>query len=557
MTSPYEKRPWLSLYSMGVPHDLPLPTISAIGQFRDTAQRVPDSPAIYYFDTIISFGKVDQLSNNLAVALQALGVKKGDRVALYLQNVPQFWVAQLAVWKIGAIVVPQNPMYKVTELQYNLNDSGASVLIALESLYETVAKNIVKQTKVNHVITTSEIDFFHNDERPALFSASQKQRYDDTLDLLELCERYNYAPDPDVPVQPEDIAYLTYTSGTTGPPKGAINTHANVAFNAEVYRTWVKLGPGDVVIGAAPLFHITGMIAHLAVAALAGVPVILAYRFDAAEILRLIECWKGSFTVASITAYIALMNHPDIHKRDLSSFRKAYSGGAPIPPAITEQFKATAGVYIHNVYGLTETNSPSHAVPFGADAPVDAESGALSVGVPIPNSIIKIADLDTGEDLPVGQVGEIVTKGPMVVPGYWQKPDETANAIREGWLYTGDVGRMDENGWFYLVDRKKDMIVASGFKVWPREVEDVLYQHEAVKEASVVGVPDPYRGETVKAFIALKDGFEGKVDPKILIDFCKDRLATYKSPRDIEFIQEVPKTATGKFLRRDLRERSK
>jgi long-chain acyl-CoA synthetase len=251
------------------------------------------------------------------------------------------------------------------------------------------------------------------------------------------------------------------------------------------------------------------------------------------------------------------MNSPDIKTRDTSSMKKLLSGGAPVSPSIVENFQAITGSYIHNVYGLTETTSPSHATPVGGRAPVDADSGALAVGLPIPNTICKIVDVATGAELPVGEVGELITKGPQVVAGYWQKPEETANAIRNGYLYTGDVAKMDENGWFYIVDRKKDMIIVAGYKVWPRDVEDVLYQHPGVREAAVVGVPDAYRGETVKAYVSLKSGFEGKVTPEELIEFCKERMANYKYPRQVEILDELPKTTTGKYLRRELRDRSR
>ena len=552
----YETRPWVRLYAEGVPPDLPLPRQSAIDQFRATARRAAARPALYYFDRILSFAELDRLSSALAAALHDLGVGRGDRVALFLQNVPQFWIALLAAWKAGAIAVPLNPMFKQEELAYHLDDSGASVLVALESLYEEVGRAALQRTGVRHVITTSELDFLGREGGapvPGILAGSSKRMPAETLDLVELCRRRDGAPDPGAEPAPEDVALLTYTSGTTGSPKGAMNTHANVAFNAEVYRTWMRLGPGDVVVGAAPLFHITGLIGHLAAAGLAGVPVILAYRFDAGEMLRLIERWRGTFLVAAITAYVALMNHPDFGRRDLSSLRKAYSGGAPIPAAVVERFEAATGAYIHNIYGLTETTSPSHAVPCGVRAPVDPESGALSVGVPVPSTVVKVVDLETGADLPPGEVGEIVIRGPMVVAGYWQKPEETAHAIRDGWLHTGDVGRMDERGWFYVIDRKKDMIIASGFKVWPREVEDVLYRHPAVREAAVIGVPDPYRGETVKAVVSLKPDHAGQVTPQELIEFCRARMAAYKYPRQIEIVPELPKTLTGKILRRALR----
>jgi long-chain acyl-CoA synthetase len=542
-------RPWLAAYASGVPADLPAPTASAIDQFRTTARRTPSAPAIHYFKTTLSFGDLDALSSSLALALSRMDVQHTDRIALYVQNVPQFWIAQLAAWKIGAIVVPLNPMFKAQELEYHLRDSGAVALITHETLYAEIAREVVRGFPGLRVITTSELEFLA--ETPPLLATIERCRPPETWDLLELCARYQDAADPAVAVTPDDIAYLTYTSGTTGRPKGAMNTHANVAYNAEVYRIWMDLNPHDVIVGAAPLFHITGAIAHLAAAALVGAPVILGYRFEAGEVLRLIERWRGSFLMASITVYNALMHHPTLAERDLRSLTKCYSGGAPIAPALVERFERNTGAYIHNLYGLTETTSPSHAVPFGARAPVDEASGALSVGLPIPGAVVKIVD-EQGQEVPPGTVGELWTSGPMVVPGYWQKPEESQRGMGEGWLRTGDIGWMDAAGWFFIVDRKKDMIIASGFKVWPREVEDMLYQHPAVREAAVIGIPDEYRGETVKAYVSLKDGQQASESE--LIAFCRERLAAYKYPRMLEILPELPKTASGKLLRRQLRD---
>jgi len=519
----YEARPWLKHYPGYIQPELTPRFNSGLEQFLETVKAIPGEAAIYYFDRTMNYGELDRASSALAAALKQRGVVHGDRIALYLQNIPQFLIGLYGAWKAGAIVVPCNPMFKQRELEYQLNDSGAKGLICLESLYDTVARDVVDNTRVEFVITTNELDYVDEGPVPALLETSRKQRFDKTLDMLELLAQFDGSGVEFATLTPQDIAFLTYTSGTTGQPKGAMNTHGNVVFNATFYQQWMQLDRHDVVIGVAPFFHITGLIAHLAVAALAGMPIILFYRFDPAEMLRLTEKWRGSFTVAAITVFIALLNHPNVKTRDLSSMKKAYSGGAPVSPAIVENFQKVTGSYIHNVYGLTETTSPSHAVPLGGRAPVDPDSGALSVGVPIPNTVCRVVDVTTGQDLPPGEVGELITKGPEVVPGYWEKPAETAYAIRDSFLFTGDVAKMDEEGWFYLVDRKKDMIIASGYKVWPREVEDVLYQHPAVREAGVVGIPDEYRGETVIAYVALKSGFEGKVTEEDLIEFCKGR----------------------------------
>ncbi|MFH1242015.1 MAG: AMP-binding protein [Pseudomonadota bacterium] len=556
MESVYEKRPWLKNYPEWVPHDLEITPDTAIGDFKGSASRRPEAPAVYYFDHVISYGEIDHASEGLAAAFDDLGLARGDRIVMVVQNVPQFLVATYAAWKVGAIVVPLNPMYKEKELTYFCQDSGAKIFLALDEVASRLDLSFLKKTSIEKVITTSSLDMLLQDgEIPEMLKGVERVRISDALDMLELVESYKARTTKDPGVTPDDVAYLTYTSGTTGPPKGAMNTHGNIAFNARVYRVLQRIDDKDVVLGVAPLFHVTGEVAHLAIAALAGIPVVLYYRFDPGETLRLIERWKVTMTVAAITVYIALMNHPDFRKRDLSTLVKAYSGGAPVSEAIVEQFKASTGLYLYNVYGMTETNSPSHIVPLGKKAPVDPESGALSVGVPVPNCVMKIMDLEDGsKEVPPGEVGEIVDSGPIVIPGYWQKEEETRHAIRDGWLYTGDVGKMDEDGWFYVVDRKKDMIVASGYKVWPRDVEDVIYQHPAVKETAVVGVPDAYRGETVKAFVALKEGIDS-VTPEEIIAFCKARMAAYKYPRQVEIVPEIPKTLTGKFLRRSLREK--
>ena len=306
------------------------------------------------------------------------------------------------------------------------------------------------------------------------------------------------------------------------------------------------------MLGVAPLFHITGLVGHIAISLLSGAPSVLMYRLDPALTLDTLEAEGATFTVGSITVFIGLMNAPNAERAKLATLSKIYSGGAPIPPSTVQAFESAFGHYIHNIYGLTETTSPSHGVPFHAKAPVDPASGALSVGVPIYNTIVRIID-DDGKDLPAGEVGELVTAGPQVVKGYWNKPDESARAFPDGALHTGDVGYMDEAGWFYIVDRKKDQINAGGYKIWPREVEDVLYEHPDVREAAIVGVPDEYRGETVKAFVSMKAN--ASATPEDIIAFVKERIAAYKYPRSVVILDEIPKTVSGKILRRELRTR--
>ena len=542
-------RPWLRSYESGVLGEIAPSFSNALEMFTAAVASGAGRPFIHYFGSTITFEVADSLSDGLARGLRELGIRRGERVAVFVQNIPQFVLAQIATWKLGAIFVPVNPMLKRRELEFALNDSGAAVLIALETLYRDVAAAVLPGTSVRVVVTTSELDLLDGPV-PALLADIPRCRPRETCDLLELARAHAGPGLGSVGLGPDDVAFLTYTSGTTGPPKGAMNTHGNVVFNAHAYRDWVHLGEDDVVLGVAPLFHITGLIAHIAVAMLVPMPLVLFYRLDVETLVDMVERYRATFTVASITAFIALMNHPTAREHDLSSFAKLYSGGAPIPPATVAAYEERFGTYIHSVYGLTETTSPSHMVPFGRRAPVDPSSGAPAIGLPIFNTLSTIVGEDRRE-LAAGEVGEIAITGPQVVPGYWEKPDDTRQTMPEGVLYTGDVGFMDEEGWFYVVDRKKDLINAAGYKIWPREVEDALYGHPAVREAAVVGIPDDYRGETVKAFISLKAG--QNADESELIEFCKERMAAYKYPRQIEIVDELPKTPTGKILRRELR----
>ncbi|MCW2612883.1 MAG: AMP-dependent Acyl-CoA synthetase and ligase [Cryptosporangiaceae bacterium] len=547
--SGYDERPWLARYREGQPSDFMPDHGNGLSMYRASVEAAPHAPALHYFDGTLTFAELDSASDAFATALLDRGFTAGERVALYLQNVPQFVIALVGAWKAGGIAVLINPMSRQRELTYQLGDSGATVLVCLESLYGSVAREV--ESNVRLVVTTSELEYQTRHD-PRLFGGVGRERHEGTEDLAELLAAHAGRRPPAVAPAPDDIAFLTYTSGTTGTPKGAMNTHGNVAFTAQVYRDWMSLGPSDVVLGVAPLFHITGAIGHVAVALLTGIPLVLAYRFDPGVLLDVLRDRRPTFTVGAITAFIALLHAPGAVRDDWSSLRVVYSGGAPISPSTAASFLAATGVYIHNIYGLTETTSPSHAVPLGTEAPVDPRSGALSVGVPVPGTVVRIIGED-GADLPPGEVGEIVTSGPQVVAGYWGKPEETAHAIPAGRLHTGDVGFMDSEGWFYIVDRKKDLINASGYKVWPREVEDVLYEHAAVREAAVVGVPDPYRGETVKAFVSLRPGAEAS--PAELIAFARERMAAYKYPRSVVIVEELPKTVTGKILRRELRTR--
>lgn len=550
----YDERPWLRLYPPGRDPELAVEHADALSMWRAKAAIAADEPCIHAFEQTWTWAQIDAFSDALAVELAASGVGHGDRVAVYLQNDVEWPITILATWKLGAIVVPVNPMLQQRELLHMLTDSGASALVCLDSLYLDVARHVVADSDVRTVVVDHPGDWM--EVVPPLVERNVGPRREvEGLPRLHdvVGARLGQRP-PQVTLDGSHPAFLTYTSGTTGPSKGAINTHGNVAYNGQMIRDWLELGERDVVFAVAPLFHITGLIMHIATSWSAARPMVIFHRFDADVALEMIERWRATYMIGAITVYIALLERLEAAGRDFSSLRHVISGGAPVSASIVERFEQLTGLHVHSCYGLTETSAPSHLPLADRHAPIDPVSGTPAVGLPVPGVRCRVLDLDTGEEIPPGEVGEIAIAGPMVVPGYWGLPEETEASIPGGELRTGDVGFMDAEGWFYVVDRKKDQINAGGYKIWPREVEDVLYEHPAVREASVVGVPDPYRGETVKAYVALVDGTAASPDE--LIAFCRERMAAYKYPREVEILDALPRTLTGKFLRRELRVRA-
>ncbi|MFD6230946.1 class I adenylate-forming enzyme family protein [Streptomyces sp. NPDC060232] len=572
--SAYAARPWIGLLSPAQRAPVePPPTV--LHAFREAAARAPERTALAYFDGRIGYAEADALSDSVAAHLAAHGVRRGDRVAVMLQNTPHFVLSVLGAWKAGAVVVPLNPMYKAGEVAHVLRDSGAAALVCDGRAWTAYLRHAVRGSAVRSVLTASDRDFQTRDD-PRIFEPGphapapvppslphqQARPADDgagpagaarphTADLATVAVRGHRAPDgPDLTAA--DTALISYTSGTSGTPKGAMNPHGALTYNAVRQVTSHPVPEGAGYFALAPLFHITGMVCELAACFVNAGTLVLAHRFDAGAVLDAFLEHRPAYTVGPATAFMALAAHPAVTPDHFASFQVISSGGAPLPPALVERLRAAFGFYLRNGYGLTECTAPCATVPVHLEAPVDPASGTLSVGLPGADTVVRILD-EHGAELPIGHTGEIAVRGPQVVPGYWGLPAETAEAFPDGELRTGDVGFMDPDGWLYVVDRKKDMINASGFKVWPREVEDVLYTHPAVREAAVVGVPDPYRGESVKAYVSLRPG--SSAEPEELSAYCAERIAAYKYPRQVEILPVLPKTTSGKILRRELRDR--
>ncbi len=549
--STYAPELWLGNYRAGHSGNLELPPMSLLDLFAAARSLNEDQPALLYFDGSVSYRQLDEMSGTLAVHLLQSGFATGDRLAICMQNMPQFVIAVLAAWKAGGIVVPISPMNQVREVNLLVEDCRPHTLLCLDILYDDVISRAesVKRLGVS-VISTGAHYLQASNDRRVLPDPALSQRTRDCIDLSQVLEARMILTTR-ARVQADDVAFLVYTSGTTGVPKAALISHGNVSVNARCVAAWYDFQPqAGPVLAIAPLFHVTGLVGHMALSWAMSSPMILMYRFEASVVIDTIRVRRPVFMVGAITAYNALIHHPNASANLFDGFHVLVSGGAPISPSLIDEILEKTGHYVHNGYGLTETSAGVICVPFGAKAPVDPVSGALSIGVPAFDVHAWIAD-DSGAPVAIGEIGEVVISGPAVARGYWNKPEESAASMRPDGFRTGDIGFVDTNGWFYLVDRKKDMINSSGYKVWPREVEDVLVSHPAIYEASVIGTPDAYRTESVCAVISLHPGVS--LDLENLKQWCHDRLAVYKRPREYVIIDALPKTPTGKILKRELR----
>jgi long-chain acyl-CoA synthetase len=556
---------WLKNYDPGVPHTIDYPKITLHRMLEETVQRFPDKTAIIFPGALgdsyrLSFKQLNELVNRFANALVSLGVKKGDRVALLLPNCPQFVISYYAVLKAGGVVVATNPLYAPREMEYQFNDCGAETIIVLSLFYRTVAE-LKERTKLKNIVVTNIKEYLPPVSR-FLFTLLREKKDGHRVDISGVKDAYSFptllkraspAP-PSVEVTPDDIAMLQYTGGTTGISKGAVALHRNVVANVYQMKAWSKPVDAEegeeVLMGVMPLFHVYGMVTVMHFSVLTGSAMVLLPRWDIKQVLKAIDRYKPAFFPGVPTMYVGLNSHPDIKKYNLRSIQSCVSGAAPLPLEVQQQFEKITGGKVSEGYGLSE------APVVVTSNPITGKRKVGSIGVPFPDVEAKIMDAETGEkEMPIGEVGELVIRAPHVMQGYWNRPDETKKVLRNGWLYTGDLARMDEDGFFYIVDRKKDMIIAGGYNIYPREVEEVLYEHPKVKEACCYGVPDSYRGETVKVVIVLKEG--ERCTSEEISEYCRERLARFKVPKVVEFRESLPKSLIGKVLRRVLVEEEK
>jgi len=518
--------------------------------------------ALVYSGADISYAQLADHVNRLAAGLQALGIAKGDRVALLMPNCPQFVISYFGALRAGAIVTATSSMYTAREVTHQWNDAGASVVIADRRLLPVIKTALPQLTSVRRIILTGMTQYTprHFKElcrslrtvvkKPRLKSLTLRAAEPGAVELMEWegLLRLSRKPRPHG-LKRSDIACLQYTGGTTGTSKGAMLTHANLVINACQANAWLTAGIADgrvTSVAALPMFHIYAMTCVMIASIEIGGRVIILPRFELRAALNVIRKYRPTIYHGVPTMYVAFNGAPNVKRYGFHSLRVCMSGGAPLPVEVRQQFEALTGGRLLEGYGLTETSPVTHINP------PDGLCKTGSMGMTIADTEARIMDLETGtREMPVGEIGEIAIRGPQVMKGYWNKPEETALVLRDGWLYTGDVARKDADGYFYIVDRKKDMIIAGGFNIYPREVEEVLFECPRVKEAAVVGVPDPYRGETVKAFVVLKDG--EKTTAEEIVAFCRERLAAYKVPRLVEFLDSLPKSGVGKYLRRELK----
>ena len=556
------EKPWLAHYDKGVPHMIDIPQVPLFHFLDESARKYPDRACTIFKGAVISYKEMNAISDHIAAALVEMGVKKGDRVGIFMPNSPQFVMIYFGIIKAGGVVVATNPLYTAPEIEHQASDAGIEYMFVMTNFYNTI-KKAQPHTKIKKLIVTNLKETLPPIMRLLFTLAREKKggfRIEGGLKegdiwFQDLLAKYKDAPRPKLDVSPDDTALFQYSGGTTGVSKGAVALHRNVVANVLQIKSWMTgLYEGqEVLLMAIPLFHVYGMVAGMNFAMASGASMVMVPNpRDLKDVLENISKYKATIFPGVPAMYNAINNHPDVKagKYELSSIKACISGSAALMRETKEEFEKLTGGKIFEAYGLSEAPTGTHGNPLlGIN-----KTG--SIGMPLPNMECRVVSLDDGEtDLLQGEIGELLLNGPQVMKGYHNMPTETANSLRKDkdgkiWLYTGDIVRMDEDGYFYIVDRKKELIKPGGYQVWPREVEEAIAAHPKVLEVGVAGIPDPHRGETVKAWVVLKPG--ESVTEAELKAFCKERLAAYKVPTHYEFRAELPKTTVGKILRREL-----
>jgi long-chain acyl-CoA synthetase len=549
----FADKPWLAHYEPGVPESLNYETTCLPEYLERSATDFPDRLALLFEGYAVNYRELNEMVNRFATCLAGMGVKQGDRVAILLPNLIPCVVSYFAILKIGAIAVMNNPLYSDRELQHQFNDSGSRLLITLDLLANRMI-DLRAKTSIQQIIYTSIGDYlpFPKNYLFRLFGKKKKIAADvkparDLYRWKEVMAQYP-PPPPQVAITFEDVAMYQYTGGTTGISKGVILTHGNLSKQVQQIRAWFPSFDfgAERILGALPFFHVFGLSTAMNFSVFMGWGHILVPKPQPDPLLKAINKYRPTFAPLVPTMFIGLLNHPDIETADLTSIKGCFSGSAPLPIEIITAFEQKTGAVIVEGYGLTETAPVAHVNPFKGQRKVG------SIGVPISDTRARIVDLKDGcSDVPIGDPGELLLKGPQVMRGYHNMPDENASVFWDGWLRTGDVAKMDADGYFYIVDRKKDVIISGGFNIYPRDIEEVFYEHPKVQEACAVGIPHPYKGEVVKVYVVLKQGQTANAEE--LLDYCRPKLASFKLPKEIEFRTDLPKSNVGKVLRKELR----
>jgi long-chain acyl-CoA synthetase len=547
-TVTYQDKPWVAHYSPGVPATIKYEEILLIDNLDSAAKEYAQRVAFISQDYKLTYAELKDIVYRFATCLADFGIKKGDSVAVHLPNIIQTVAAYYAILKIGAKVVMNNPLYSAAELEYQFNNSESKVLITLDLLANNMI-DLRPRTKIKQIVYVSLTDYLPPTADVTKVMSSQPKEAADVYKWKDLIAKYPPNP-PQVKVTFDDIAILQYTGGTTGVSKGAMLTHGNLSKQLQqIYATdpTIKRGNKEIALGAIPFFHVYGMSTVMNLTIYDRWTCVMLGRPTPEALFDAIQKYRPTIACLVPTMLIGLLGHPNFDQLDLSCIKRLPSGSAPLPVEVIKKIKERSGAQISEGFGLTESSPCTHANPY------QGVQKAGSIGLPYPDTECRIVDLETGEkDVPVGEPGELIIRGPQVMKGYWKKPEETAIALRKGWLYTGDIATMDKEGYFYIVDRKKDMIISGGYNVYPRDIDEALFTNPKVMEACAIGVPHPTRGEQIKAFVVLKEG--ATATEKELIDFCATKLARYKLPTVIEFRKELPKSNVGKILRKVLRE---